>query len=288
MNDEGPGRATAEAIEHHYDLGNDFYELWLDRSLSYTCALFEDEDTLESAQSRKVDYLIDAAGAHGARSVLDVGCGWGGTMRRLVDGHGADRVVGLTLSPSQQSFVNDMGDDRLEVRLEDWAEHSASEPYDAVIAAGVIEHAVEFGRPRAEKVKAYRRFFELCHSQLAPGKRMALQTIGKGNVALDAATADDAAFISRDIFPLSDIPRLSELAHAAEKLFEVRTVRNDRLHYVRTLNEWRRRLIANSEHAKDIVGEHVYEQYDRFLDASARQFEGRQLTLLRLSLERVN
>jgi cyclopropane-fatty-acyl-phospholipid synthase len=288
VNGEGPGRATAEAIEHHYDVGNDFYGLWLDRSLSYTCGMWDEEDTLESAQARKVDYLIDAAGAHGAQSVLDVGCGWGGTMRRLLDGHGAEHTVGLTLSPSQETFINNMADDRLDVRLEDWAEHDTDEPYDAVIAAGVIEHAVEFGRPREEKVVAYRRFFEICHSVLKPGKRMALQTIGKGNVPLDKETAEDAMFISRDIFPLSDLPRLSELAHAAEKLFEVRTVRNDRTHYVKTLNEWKRRLNANRERAIEIVGDHMYEQYDRFLAASERQFERRQLTLLRFSLERVN
>jgi cyclopropane-fatty-acyl-phospholipid synthase len=280
--------ASQEAIEHHYDIGNDFYELWLDRGLSYTCAMWAEGDGLESAQARKVDYLIDAARAQAADRVLDIGCGWGGTMRRLVDAHGVRKAVGVTLSPAQHEYISAWGDPQCEVRLEDWADHSSEEPYDSIIAAGVIEHAVKFGRPRAEKVEAYRLFLRKCHSLLRPEGGMVLQTIGKGNVPLDAEAFEDAAFISSDIFPESDLPKLSELAHAAEKLFEVKLVRNDRPHYVRTLAEWRDRLRANAERARALVGDDMVAQYDRFLEASRRQFERGQLTLLRLTLQRVN
>jgi cyclopropane-fatty-acyl-phospholipid synthase len=279
--------ASEEAIRHHYDLGNDFFGLWLDRSLTYTCAMWGDEDGLESAQSRKLEYMIDAAGAQDAGSVLDVGCGWGSMMRRLTEGHGVDRVVGLTLSPAQEAFVSGLGNDHMEVRLEDWAEHVPDEPYDAIVAVGVIEHAAAFGRPRAENVAAYRRFFETCHAALKPGRRMSLQTIAKGNVPLDADAMEDAQFLAQEIFPLSTIPKLAELSHATEKLFEVRSVRNDREHYIKTLHEWRRRLLANRERAVAVVGEHLVEQYDRYLASSARHFERRQLTLLRFSLERI-
>lgn len=281
--------ASAEALQHHYDLGNDFFELWLDRGLWYTCALWadEDNDSLESAQARKVDYLIDAAGAAGTDRVLDIGCGWGGTMRRLVDARGVGTAAGVTLSPAQRDYIEAWSDERCPVYLEDWADHTPDVPYDAIVAAGVIEHAVKFGRPRSDKVAAYRTFLTKCHQLLRPGAGMALQTIAKGNVPLDQDAFDDLAFISTDIFPESDVPRFAEVAHAAEKLFEIKAVRNDRTHYARTCREWHRRLRENHEQAVAVVGEHVVEQYERFLAASTRQFERGQLTLLRFTLRRV-
>jgi cyclopropane-fatty-acyl-phospholipid synthase len=280
--------ASPDAIQHHYDIGDEFYELWLDDTLSYTCAMWADGDGLESAQTRKTEYLIEAARAQGAERVVDIGCGWGGTMRQLVDRHGVGLAAGVTMSPAQQRYIEAWDDERCPVYLEDWGDHDPEQPYDAVIAAGVIEHAVKFGRPRAEKVAAYRRFMEKCHELLEPGGRLALQTICKGNVPLSEKDLEDAMFISRDIFPESDLPKLAELAHAAEKLFEVKLVRNDRSHYVRTLAEWRRRLLENRERCIEAVGEHLVEQYDTFLEASRRQFEQGQLGLLRLTLERVN
>src|SRR5215212_4888186 len=96
-----PGTPAA-AIRQHYDVGNDFYELWLDPSMSYSCALWATgdaaaTDTLEAAQLRKIDFHLPQARAAGKQQVLDIGCGWGATLRRLVEVHGVGQVVGLTL-----------------------------------------------------------------------------------------------------------------------------------------------------------------------------------------------
>src|SRR5262244_820430 len=96
--------ASVEAIRFHYDVGNDFYRLWLDPSMTYTCALFADgeqEDQLHEAQIRKMDYYIALTGAAGCENVLDIGCGWGGMLRRFVCDHGVAHAVGLTLSEAQ-------------------------------------------------------------------------------------------------------------------------------------------------------------------------------------------
>jgi cyclopropane-fatty-acyl-phospholipid synthase len=284
---ESSAGASAEALKHHYDLGNDFFELWLDRGLSYTCALWGSDDGLESAQARKIEYLIDAAGATGAERVLDVGCGWGGTMRRLIDAHGVNEAAGVTLSPAQRAYIEAWDDPRCPVYLTDWADHAPDEPYDAIIAAGVLEHAVKFGKRRSAKVAAYRTFMTKMHALLHEGGGLALQTIAKGNVKLDQEAFEDLAFISTDIFPESDVPRLSEVAHAAEKLFEIKAVRNDREHYTRTCAEWLRRLESRRDEAAAIVGDDVVEQYVRFLRASRRQFERGQLMLLRFTMRRV-
>src|SRR5262249_28276009 len=92
-----PG-ASAEAIRHHSAPSNEFYRLWLDRDMVYSCALFGPGDTLERAQERKLDFHVEQARAARARKVLEIGCGFGALLRRLVSVHGVERAVGLTLS----------------------------------------------------------------------------------------------------------------------------------------------------------------------------------------------
>ena len=121
--------ASAESIQHHYDVSNKFYSLWLDASMTYSCALWENEDTnLTAAQMRKIDYLVSASGARGRPRVLDIGCGWGAAMHRLVAEHHVEHVTGLTLSEAQARHVEDLDDPRMEVRLQDWADFVPDEP----------------------------------------------------------------------------------------------------------------------------------------------------------------
>src|SRR5215216_2672301 len=117
-----PG-ASSEAIQSHYDVGNEFYSLWLDPTLSYSGAMWEPGDTLETAQLRKIDFHIEQSGARGAERVLDVGCGWGGVLRRLVGAHGVEKAVGLTLSRAQAEWIAAFDIPNLEVRVESWSEH---------------------------------------------------------------------------------------------------------------------------------------------------------------------
>ncbi|MHC5729130.1 MAG: class I SAM-dependent methyltransferase, partial [Nostoc sp.] len=117
---ENPG-ASAEAIQHHYDAGNDFYQLWLDPTITYSAALWEENDTLESAQIRKLDYHINQARVSNANRVLDVGCGWGSTLKHLVDVHNVKQAVGLTLSNGQAERISLFQHPQIEVRVESWS-----------------------------------------------------------------------------------------------------------------------------------------------------------------------
>lgn len=282
--------ASARAIEHHYDVSNAFYELWLDDSLTYSCALWELDDpadTLEAAQARKLDYLAGAACAGGARRVLEVGCGWGSLLERLTDVHGVGRAVGLTLSPAQAAYVQARAGERVEVRVENWADHVASEPYDAIVSIGAFEHFASYGLTQAEREAAYRRFFVRCRELLRPGGRLALQTNVKGNnTRLDRATVAELRFIIETIFPESELPWLSEIARASERLFDPISLRNDPEHYARTCAEWHRRLVGNRGRAVDLVGERVVGDYERYLGSTVRHFQARHLGLARLVLVR--
>jgi cyclopropane-fatty-acyl-phospholipid synthase len=280
--------ASAESIQHHYDVSNDFYSMWLDESMTYSCGLWQsDDDCLSAAQTRKIDYLTSLSGAGGRERVLDIGCGWGSVMQRLVAEHGVKHVTGLTLSAAQADYVQDRSDPRLEVRVQDWADFVPDAPYDAAISVGAMEHFVKFGWERSKKVAAYRRFFEKCHESLKPGAGMALQTIGKGNVALDEQGLRDTLFIVQHIFPESDPPRLAEILHASEKLFEVKSVVNHRDHYARTCSAWLERLQANRTQAAELAGPEKVEAYETYLKASIRQFRLGHANLYRISLWRV-
>ncbi|WP_062218107.1 cyclopropane-fatty-acyl-phospholipid synthase family protein [Streptomyces sp. NBRC 109706] len=279
--------ATAEAIRHHYDVSNDFYALWLDPSLTYTCALWGEGDTLEDAQYRKLDYLIEGAGASGAARVLDVGCGWGSMLNRLVDTHGVGRAVGLTLSDSQAEWVRERYP-KVEISVEGWLDHEPTEPYDAIVSIGAFEHFARTGLSRSERIATYRDFFTRCRSWLPKGGRIALQTNIKGNnVVMDKRTVRDLMFIIETIFPESEIPALSEVVESSEKLFDIVTMRNDPDHYSRTCQEWLDRLRANRSLAVEYTGEQNVVNYERYLGACVEHFRNRHLGLARLVLEAV-
>ncbi|WP_431958127.1 class I SAM-dependent methyltransferase [Nocardia lijiangensis] len=281
--------ASAKAIQHHYDLGNEFYRLWLDPSLTYSCALWAGEhDTLEVAQLRKLDYLASGANAIGAGRVLDVGFGWGSMLRRLVDVHGVRHVTGLTLSAEQAKFVGESADHRYHLRLESWSDHVPEQPYDAIVSIGAMEHFATMGMSREQRLEAYRRFFTCCREWLRPGGRLGLQTIVRGhNLELDWSIISEIVFLNRHIFRESEVPWLSELCQASEGLMEVVTIRNDAGHYMRTCTSWLDSLTERRAEAVAMVGETAVQRYERYLRASAEIFRRGNGGLARIVLQRV-
>jgi cyclopropane-fatty-acyl-phospholipid synthase len=276
-----PG-ASVEAIEAHYDLGNDFFQLWLDESMTYTCALWAGpEDTLEAAQARKIDFLLECAGARGANRLLDVGCGWGGAMKRAVSHFGVQHAHGLSLSRSQSEWVPAPG---VTVAVENWLDHRPDAPYDAIISVEAFEAFAKLGLPPDQKAAVYRRYFESCHAWLAPGGSMALQTIAYGN----SGPEDFDAFIATEIFPESDLPTLAELGTAISRRFELVALHNRRHDYARTLREWLARLKRQRARAVDVVGEAVVVRFERYLRLSIYMFEKGTCDLYQLHLRRID
>jgi cyclopropane-fatty-acyl-phospholipid synthase len=276
--------ASQRAIEHHYDVGNDFYALWLDETLTYSCALWRGAETLEEAQRAKIDFHALAAGAPKKPRVLDVGCGWGATLRRLVETHGVARAVGLTLSRRQAEHVAARAWPGVTVAVESWTDHAPEAPYDAIISVGAFEHFARRDASEAEKVDGYRAFFGRCHDWLCAGGRLSLQTIAYQN----ARREDFSEFFANEIFPESDLPRPAELLAGADRQFEVVELRNDREDYARTSREWLRRLRGRRAEAVALVGEPVTARYEKYLKLLTIGFHTGSMGLVRASFRRID
>jgi cyclopropane-fatty-acyl-phospholipid synthase len=277
--------ASSAAIRRHYDLSDEFFQLWLDPLMIYSCALYDGTADLATAQILKLDHHIEAAGASGVGRVLDIGCGWGGLLNRLVAHAGVRQAVGLTLSRSQAAWARQRAQPGIEVREESWRDHRPAKPYDAIISIGAFEHFVHPGIDKAAKLTAYRAFFEWCAQSLVPGGRLSLQTI--------AFTQDPASdirqrmdFIADSIFPESELPCIWEPITAAEGPFELVALRNDGDHYFLTLRQWERNLVARRPEASALVGEEAFENVRQYLRISAAAYRYHRLSLLRMSFVR--
>lgn len=271
--------AAAAAIRHHYDIGNDFYHLWLDESLSYSCAMPESpSDTLESAQQRKLRHHLGAVGADQAESVLDIGCGWGAVLARGSREHSVPRMVGLTLSDEQAAYVRALALRGVEVRTQSWVHFEPASRFDGIISIGAFEHFARPDDPPAAKIAVYREFFTRCRDWLTTDGTLSLQTIAYGNMRRDQASA----FMQQEIFPDADLPTLAEITAGAEGLFEIATLTDDRLDYAWTCERWARRLREHRAEAVELVGAQTVARYERYLKLSALGFRMGKLGLLRI------
>ncbi len=284
---KNPG-TSFEALKYHYDISNSFYQLFLGESMVYSGALWEENESDESyeiAQIRKLDFHINQARVKDAKRVLEIGCGWGSLLRRLADTYKVERAVGITLNKSHAEMSAALNHPNIEVFLESWAEHSPVEPYDGIISIEAFSHFAKLDISEAEKLEVYRSFFSKCHSLLKPAGWMSIQS----NAIHENSTKKDISqFFAEDIFPESDLPRLSEMIQASKGIFEIVAVRNDREDYVRTLKVWLKNLKQNRKQAIDLVGEESVARYEKFLGLSMIGYHTGKSHLLRVTMRRVD
>jgi cyclopropane-fatty-acyl-phospholipid synthase len=286
MSDAYLGAGPA-AIRHHYDVGNEFWQIWLDPTMTYSCAMWEKpDDDLEQAQRRKLDFHIAEANAAGAARVLDIGCGWGALLMHLVGSHSVKHAVGLTLSHAQAEYLRAIAPSNVEVWVRNWSDYQPTAPFDAIISVGAFEHFARQGLSPEEQIEAYRRFFRACRDWLKPGGRLSLQTIAYGDIPRDRPLRD--RFIADHIFPESELPRLADIARAAEMQLEIERVRNDRGDYVKTLRSWFDRLRARRAEAVAASSEELVARYERYLRMFAYSMELGAFTLLRLTMRQID
>ncbi len=276
--------ASKEAIQSHYDVGNAFYKLFLDDSQTYSCALWEEGDDLEKAQERKMDYHLQEVNALEKEAILDIGCGWGALMQKAVEDYKVGAVDGLTLSQEQLDFVQAKKLPRLEVKLQSWDVFEPNKTYQGIISIGAFEHFAHLNMTKEERIERYRTFFKKCHKWLSRGGKISLQTIGCGNMLRE----DFSTFFAQQIFPESDLPRLGEIMEAAECLFEVERVRNDRMMYGKTVRLWLKRLIKNKEAAIAETSKEVYDRFVKYFKLVIISFEAQKsMNLYRITFKKI-
>jgi cyclopropane-fatty-acyl-phospholipid synthase len=248
-------------IAHHYDLGNDFYQQYLDGSLTYSCAYFrKEDDTLEQAQQQKYEHICRKLQLREGERLLDIGCGWGGMLLYAARHYGIEGV-GCTLSDHQAGYAREKVaqeglEERITILLQDY--RKIEEQFDKFVSIGMFEHVGKGYIPVfMEKVKAL----------VKPGGIGLLHTVGKErNTPGDAWTA-------KYIFPGTYVPVLDHVIRAmGEKGFVLIDIENLRLHYAETLDEWARRFESNAKRIEETFDERFVRMWRTYLNGSAAAF----------------
>lgn len=241
-----------QAIEHHYDVSNDFYRLFLDERMVYSCAYFaRPDDSLEQAQERKLDHILTKLCLKPGLRLLDIGCGWGGLVIHAARHHGV-RAVGITLSRNQFELANrhvrDAGlEGQVEIRLQDYRDVPETGGFDRISSVGMFEHV---------GLKNLHVYFSRMNALLAPGGLVLNHGITASDPDSRWVGMGAGEFIDRYVFPHGELPHIAlvlrEMACAG---FEVADVESLRRHYALTCAEWARRLDARRDEASRLAGD---------------------------------
>jgi cyclopropane-fatty-acyl-phospholipid synthase len=254
-------------VAHHYDLSNDFYRLWLDDDMQYSCAYWADGvDTLEQAQAAKKAHIAAKLALSPGQQVLDIGCGWGGTALYLHQVAGVD-VLGITLSKEQLKLARERAEaagvsDKVRFELMDYRDLAKRAPgyFDRIVSVGMFEHV---GVPQFDA------FFKACTNLLKDDGVMLLHTIGR----MGGPSATDA-FTRKYVFPGGYIPALSETLKASEKLRLIHSdIENLRLHYAKTLRAWYARVRQNEAAITAQYDARFYRMWLFYLAGATAAFE---------------
>jgi cyclopropane-fatty-acyl-phospholipid synthase len=261
-------RPYYEESQSIYDVSDEFFALFLDPTMGYTCAYFERDDmTLEEAQNAKFDLALGKLNLEPGMTLLDIGCGWGGALARAIEKFDVN-VIGITLSRNQFEYskakLSKIPTDRtVEVRLQGWEEFE--DRVDRIVSIGAFE---------AFKLERYAAFFDRAYNVLPDDGRMLLHTIltyqwqempARG-IKLTMRDIRFARFIGTEIFPGGQLPAQEDIFKFSQDAgFSVERVHLLQEHYARTLNIWAANLEANKEQAIAIQSQEVYDRYMHYL-----------------------
>ena len=256
----------ADAIHHHYDVSNTFYEYVLGPSMTYTCALFEDESkTLEEAQFAKYDLICKKLDLKPGQRLLDLGCGWGGMVRHAAKHYGV-KALGVTLSREQASWAQEeikrQGlDDVAEVRFSDYRDVKETD-FDAVSSIGLTEHI---------GLQNYPSYFGFIVGKLKDQGRLLNHCITRSE---NKSRAKSGKFIDRYIFPDGELVGSGTIVASIEDAgLEVQHHENIRTHYARTLREWNKNIVDNWDACVREVGEPMAKLWGLYIAGSRSGFD---------------
>ncbi|HEY3327615.1 MAG TPA: cyclopropane-fatty-acyl-phospholipid synthase family protein [Novimethylophilus sp.] len=282
--------ASKADIEHHYDVDNDFFALFLDKKYRvYSCGVWKSAVDLDRAQEHKLDRLCRYANVQQGHNVIDIGCGWGGLMKRVVEKYPDTHVHGLTLSTEQFEYVKSNPDQRLSVELSAWQDYSPPErKFDSIISIGAFEHFASFENHAASRQRdVYRSFFDWCQSISTSDAQIGLQTIVINRAPNSVSELRDSRYLLDKVFPGSALPSISDIQAAMIDKYEISAVRRIGLDYARTLSEWNSRLVLNKDNIVERYGQELFDHYRTYFDSARRCFGTGYVDLYQASLSRV-
>jgi cyclopropane-fatty-acyl-phospholipid synthase len=266
---------SRENIHHHYDIGNDFYRLWLDGQLVYTCACFADPGmTLEAAQVSKMDYVCRKLNLQPGERVAEAGCGWGALALHMARHYGA-QVRAFNISTSQLAYAHARAQaeglsDRVEFVEGDYREIEGE--YDAFVSIGMLEHVGQ---------RHYRELGRVIDRVLTPAGRGLIHSIGS------SISAPLNPWIERHIFPGAYTPTVREMMEVLEPFrFAVLDVENLRQHYARTLEQWLARYEQHVDEVRAMFDESFVRAWRLYLSGSLAAFRAGALQLFQVVFNR--
>ncbi len=263
-----------ENIHHHYDLGNEFFALWLDKTMSYSCAFFENpEDTLEQAQLQKIDHILKKLDLHEGEKLLDIGCGWGWLIIQAAQQYRV-HSTGITLSDEQYAGVKQrikrLGLEKLvDVQLVNYQELDPErQKFDKIVSVGMFEHVGQGNLPQ---------YMNKINELLIPGGTSLLHTItvmfeNMGN-----------SWMGKYIFPGGYVPSLREIVHLLPEYdFHLTHSESLRLHYAKTLDCWHERFFDHIDEIRNKYGERFVRIWSLYLQGCAAAFRSSGLDVYQL------
>ncbi len=262
--------ADRRSIQHHYDVGNDFYSLWLDQNRVYSCGYFaKDGDSLDVAQEKKLDHICRKLNLEAGEKFLDIGCGWGGLVIWAAKNYGV-HATGITLSEEQLAFsrnrIKQLGlQGKIEVRLMDYRDLPSDIQYDKIASVGMFEHVGRLNLPQ---------YFSKIYSLLKPGGVVMNHGITTNSLDDHALGSDIGRFVDEYVFPGGELVHLSTVVgEMASQGIEVWDAESLRPHYAKTLWEWVKRLEGASDQARELVGEKRFRIWKIYMAGSAHAFD---------------
>jgi cyclopropane-fatty-acyl-phospholipid synthase len=262
-------KTDSAAIRYHYDVSNDFYALWLDSRMVYSCAYFKSGDeTIEQAQEQKLDHICRKLRLQPGDRFLDIGCGWGALVMHAAERYGA-RALGITLSENQHALANARIraaglQDRCEVRIQDYRDVPGEGVFDKIASIGMFEHV---------GLKNLPVYFGAIRRLLADGGIVLNHGITSVDPDSRSVGLGGGEFIGKYVFPHGELPHLSlvikEMGAAGLEVMDSETLR---LHYAKTLEHWSARLEANLEKAREFAGEKRLRIWRAYLAGCAHAF----------------
>jgi cyclopropane-fatty-acyl-phospholipid synthase len=263
-----------KAIQYHYDVSNEFYELWLDKNMVYSCAYFEngDED-IDTAQLKKIDHILTKIQVQPGHRLLDIGCGWGALVIRAAQKFGA-QCVGVTLSENQFKLATERVraaglEDKVEIRLQDYRDIPGQ--FDRITSVGMFEHV---GRKNLPGYFAKMREL-LADDGVAMNHGITSSDADSGETSLGGGE-----FIDRYVFPDGELPHISlALQCMQEGGLEAVDVESLRRHYAHTLDVWADRFEAKAEEARKLVDDEHFRIWRVYLAGCAYAFENDDVSI---------